>query len=120
MSFWNAFRFLINSVIIVALGYTIRDFTHTKKSFPNGKQILTMAANRGSKIIQYTMKQKNHKNIGFAILAGFVAVVLCYKFMKWYDHRYISSTDKKDEISAKSKGSKSTTLIESTALQRSE
>ena len=90
MSFWNLFRLFFNSVIIVGIGYAVRNFTHTSKSMPNGKQILTMAAEKGYKLFQYSVKKKNRNGVVFISLAIVLLIMVSYKVIKRYNQKSIS------------------------------
>jgi len=90
MSFWNLFRLFFNSVIIIGIGYAVRNFTHTNKSMPNGKQILTMAAEKGYKLFQYSVKKKNRNGVVFISLAIVLLIMVSYKVIKRYNQKSIS------------------------------
>ena len=107
MSLWNTFRLLFNSAIVIAVGYTIRNFTHTKKFVPDGKQILTVAATKGNEAIQYTLRKKNRNNVIVAILIIATVVVMCYKLKKWYERRSVLLNEKEDREDSNLKYSKS-------------
>ena len=107
MSFWNTFRLLFNSAIVIAVGYTIRNFTHTKSFIPDGKQIITVAATKGNEAIQYTLKKKNRNNVIFTILIIATVVVMCYKLKKWYERRSSLLSEKEDGVVLNLKSSKS-------------
>lgn len=97
MSLWNTFRLLLNSAIVIAVGYTIRNFTHTQKSFPNGKQILTMAATKGNLFFQYSIKKKNRNTVIISALSMLVLVVFIYKLKQISDRRSLLNKEKEDE-----------------------
>ena len=90
MSFWNLFRLFFNSVIIVGIGYAVRNFTHTSKSMPNGKQILTMAAEKGYKMFQYSVKKKNRNSVVFSGLAIVLLIIVSYKVIKRHNQKSMS------------------------------
>ena len=90
MSFWNLFRLFFNSVIIVGIGYAVRNFTHTSKSMPNGKQILTMAAEKGYKLFQYSVKKKNRNSVVFISLAIVLLIMVSYKVIRRYNQKSTS------------------------------
>ena len=90
MSFWNLFRLFFNSVIVIGIGYAVRNFTHTNKSMPNGKQILTMAAEKGYKIFQYSVKKKNRNSVVFISLAIALLIMVSYKVIKRYNQKSMS------------------------------
>ena len=109
MSLWNTFRLLFNSEIVIAVGYTIRNFTHTKKFVPDGKQILTVAATKGNEAIQYTLRKQNRNKVIIAILIIATVVVMCYKLKKWYERRSVLLNEKEDGEDSNLKYSKSET-----------
>lgn len=96
MSLWNTFRLLFNSAIVIAVGYTIRNFTHTKKFVPDGKQILTVAATKGNEAIQYTLRKKNRNKVIITILIITTVVVMCYKLKKWHERRSMFLSEKEN------------------------
>ena len=95
MSLWNTFRLLFNSAIVFAFGYCIRHLTHTKSYIPNGKQILTMAANKGNAAFQYTMKKKNRTNVVVIVLFTILVIIVCYKLQRRFSKK--SSLECEDE-----------------------
>ena len=106
MSFWNLFRLFFNSVIIVGIGYAIRNFTHTNKSMPNGKQILTMAAEKGYKMIQYSLKKKNRNSVVFISLAIVLLIMVSYKVIKRYNQKSLDSENEDGENISNLNGTK--------------
>ena len=106
MSFWNLFRLFFNSVIIVGIGYAIRNFTHTNKSMPNGKQILTMAAEKGYKMIQYSLKKKNRNSVVFISLAIVLLIMVSYKVIKRYNQKSLDSENEDGENISSLNGTK--------------
>ena len=114
MSLWNTFRLLFNSAIVFAVGYTIRNFTHTKKYVPNGKEMLTMAAHKGSDAMQYALKKKNRNKVVIAVLIIITAVIMCYKLLKWYERRSNLLKEQDDQIDSNVKYSKSNKKEEET------
>ena len=97
MSLWNTIRLLINSAIVFGLGYAIRHVTHTKKYVPNGKEILTMAANKGNVALQYAMKKKNRTNVVVIVLFTILVVVACYKLQQRFSRKSAYDSDDEDE-----------------------
>jgi len=100
MSLWNTLRLLVNSVLVFGLGYSIRHLTHTKKYIPNGKEILTMAANKGNAALQYTMKKKNRTNVVIIVLFTILVVIVCYKLQRRFGNKSGSDSDDDDSISS--------------------
>ena len=95
MSWWNTFRLLVNSAIVFAFGYGIRHITHTKKYIPDGKEILTIAARKGSALLEYSLKKKNRTNVVVIVLFAIMVVILCYKLQRRFSQK--SSLDSDDE-----------------------
>ena len=95
MSLWNTFRLLVNSAIVFALGYGMRHISHTNKYIPNGKEILTIAANKGNAALQYTLMKKNRTNVVVIFLFAILVVIFCYKLQRRFSQK--SSLDNDDE-----------------------
>ena len=102
MSLWNTFRLLFNSAIVCAFGYGIRHLTHTKSYIPNGKQILTMAANKGNAAFQYTMKKKNRTNVVVIVLFTILVIIVCYKLQRRFSKKSSLECEEEDENTASS------------------
>ena len=67
---------------------------------PNGKEILTMAANKGNAALQYTMKKKNRTNVVIIVLFTILVVIVCYKLQRWFTQKSGSDSDDDDSISS--------------------
>ena len=98
MSLWNTFRLLFNSAIVFAFGYGIRHLTHTKSYIPNGKQILTMAANKGNAAFQYTMKKKNRTNVVVIVLFTILVIIVCYKLQRRFSKKSSLECEEEDIV----------------------
>ena len=97
MTYWNFFRFIINCTIVVGVGHIIRNFTHQRKYFPNGKQIVTMTANWMYDATLYTLNSKNYKKVVMAVIVIIIQIILCCKIKKWYDRKTALSTNKESD-----------------------
>ena len=82
---------------MVGVGHIIRNFTHQRKYFPNGKQIVTMTANWMYDATLYTLNSKNYKKVVIAVIVIIIQIILCCKIKKWYDRKTVSSTNKESD-----------------------